>query len=232
MSNIHLTHRENGYCLLSGNGLEIGAFNEPATLPASCSVKYFDAISKEEATKLFPEINPDILVNVDYIGNLDTPGLVDFPDNNFDFVIMNHVIEHLANPIKTIGDLFRILKHGGKVVISAPDKDYTFDKNRKLTSISHLFEEYNNNVTEVSDEHYIDFIKAVHPELMQLSQEDIDIHIQSVKKRKEHAHVWDSESFSEFLKCSLLILKIDAINIYSSFGKENNIECFSVWKKI
>ena len=43
-----------------------------------------------------------------------------FPDNTFDFVISNHVIEHIENEEKFIEEITRVLKPDGKAIISAP----------------------------------------------------------------------------------------------------------------
>ena len=229
MSN--LKHRLDGYELLKGNGLEIGALNQPAAIPPRCKIDYCDALPKEEAIKLFPELNVNDLVDVKYVCDLDKKGLSTFDENTFDFVILNHVIEHVANPINVIEELFRITLDGGFVIISAPDKNYTFDKNRLLTPFSHLLEESGNNVTEVTDEHYIDFLRGVHPEVFHRSQEEIRRSIDNVKRRREHAHVWNSETFKEFLVMSLDMLNIKAACLFESTGEENHVEYFSVWKK-
>lgn len=44
-----------------------------------------------------------------------------FPDNEFDVITMNHVIEHLSNPIGTLKECWRILKPGGKLMIATPN---------------------------------------------------------------------------------------------------------------
>ena len=169
---MNLHHRKIGYQLLSGKGLEIGALHEKAELPAKCQVEYCDAITKEQAMKLFPEIKHHKLVDVKYICNLDEHGLNTFKNDAYDFIILSHVIEHVANPINVVKELFRVIKPGGIVLIAAPDKTYTFDKNRTITPFAHLLAEYKLGVKEVTDEHYIDFIKNVHPEKLQL--DDVD----------------------------------------------------------
>ncbi|MCB0785280.1 MAG: hypothetical protein KDC02_13865, partial [Flavobacteriales bacterium] len=58
----YLALREPGWALLSGHGLEVGALHEPAPLPVACTVEYVDAISREEAARLFPEIEAERLV--------------------------------------------------------------------------------------------------------------------------------------------------------------------------
>lgn len=44
-----------------------------------------------------------------------------FPDNHFDAVHSAHVIEHLYDPVALLGECFRILKPGGKLVIITPN---------------------------------------------------------------------------------------------------------------
>lgn len=44
-----------------------------------------------------------------------------WPDEFFDEINMSHVIEHLYNPRLELGRVFRMLKPGGKIVISTPN---------------------------------------------------------------------------------------------------------------
>tara|TARA_B100001248_G_scaffold255657_1_gene235678 strand:- start:4858 stop:5589 length:732 start_codon:yes stop_codon:yes gene_type:complete len=41
-------------------------------------------------------------------------------DQSYDFVICNHVLEHVSNDIKAIEEIYRILKKGGRAVIQVP----------------------------------------------------------------------------------------------------------------
>lgn len=41
-------------------------------------------------------------------------------DNTFDFVICNHVLEHIQDDAKAISELFRVLKPGGTAILQAP----------------------------------------------------------------------------------------------------------------
>lgn len=224
-------YRNIGYEYLKGNGLEIGALHQPASVPEHCNVEYCDANSKEEMKQMFPELNIEQMVDVDHICNLDKQGLTIFPDNSYDFVILNHVIEHVANPIKVIEEMNRITKDNGCIVISAPDKRFTFDIHRRITEPVHLLVEYERNVTEVSDLHYIDFLLGVDPNrLFRLNEEGQKELIEHVKNRREHAHVWDSNAFREFLHKCAEFLNINGECLYESTGDENNFEYFSVWK--
>ncbi len=226
-----ILHRWQGYKLLKGKGLEIGALHEPAQIPKECSIEYCDAQTKEELTQNFPELQGKTLVEVDHICDLDKQGLSIFAKDSYDFVILNHVIEHVANPIKTISELFRVVKPNGLVILSAPDKDFTFDKKRALTSFEHLQAEYNNNVMEVSNEHYMDFLTVVHPELLRLEPAEIQAHFNSIKQRREHAHVWNSRSFKDFLQKTFTLLNLPVKCVLEINSQQSGFEYFSVWQK-
>lgn len=45
------------------------------------------------------------------------------PDDHFDAITMNHVIEHLHDPVQTLKECARILKPGGRISISTPNFD-------------------------------------------------------------------------------------------------------------
>lgn len=51
-----------------------------------------------------------------------------FKDEEFDFILCNHVLEHIPNDTKAMQELFRILKHGGTAILQIPQ-----DLNRKET---------------------------------------------------------------------------------------------------
>lgn len=44
----------------------------------------------------------------------------DFPDNSFDAIICNHVLEHIPEDLTAMQELKRVLKHGGWAIIMVP----------------------------------------------------------------------------------------------------------------
>ena len=53
-----------------------------------------------------------------------------FKDNDYDFIMCNHVLEHIPNDIKAMQELYRILKPGGMAILQTPlemDRKVTFE---------------------------------------------------------------------------------------------------------
>ncbi|RKS96266.1 methyltransferase domain-containing protein [Chryseobacterium defluvii] len=55
----------------------------------------------------------------DYVQNMN---VLDIPyeDNHFDLVICNHVLEHIPEDTKAMGEIFRVLKPHGKAILQVP----------------------------------------------------------------------------------------------------------------
>ena len=56
-----------------------------------------------------------------------------FSDNEFDFIICNHVLEHIPDDTKAMQEIYRILAPGGTAILQVPykaDLEKTFEDNR------------------------------------------------------------------------------------------------------
>jgi predicted O-linked N-acetylglucosamine transferase (SPINDLY family)/GT2 family glycosyltransferase/ubiquinone/menaquinone biosynthesis C-methylase UbiE len=230
---LFLQIRREVYQTLSGKGFEIGAFEHPAELPSSCEVKYFDRISTEQAKDLFPEISHKKLPKVDITGDLDQRGLGQIPSESFDFVIMNHVLEHLFDPIQAIKECLRILKPGGSLVMSVPDKRFTFDFERKLTKWELLLNRYQKDLKKPKLENYEEIYKS-HPNLKgkKLSKTEKVSFLKDCMERREHLNVWDSKSFKTFLMKTLKFLRVEVDFEKEVSGDESHFEFLVHLKKI
>jgi ubiquinone/menaquinone biosynthesis C-methylase UbiE len=61
--------------------------------------------------------------NLGVRGTLGTLEEIKFPDNHFDAITMNAIIEHLYDPYSTMREVYRILKPGGLLWFDAPNED-------------------------------------------------------------------------------------------------------------
>lgn len=58
-------------------------------------------------------VQPDMIVNLEKIP-------YPFPDNEFDLIEADHVLEHLENPFAVMKEIHRIARNGARVIIRVP----------------------------------------------------------------------------------------------------------------
>lgn len=204
--------------------LEIGALNSPAPLSSSNTVEYLDCADADSLQTSFHEVSG--ITKPNYIVDIAAQPLP-FNDESYDVLIMNHVIEHIKNPIGVVLDCFRILKDDGLLIISCPDKRYTFDHNRNLTDISTLVYNYTNKCSTPTREDYLDFISHVSSDKANHKTED---RLTESLIRKEHIYVYTDDSFKNMMLKTVELGKIDVEPIYEAMSSQNNFEYFGVWR--
>lgn len=79
---------------------------------------------------------------------IDGTDLSALKTENYDFILSSHSLEHIANPLKAMKEWTRVLKTGGALCLVVPDKNFTFDHKRQVTSFSHLLDDYACNKAE------------------------------------------------------------------------------------
>jgi predicted SAM-dependent methyltransferase len=78
--------------------------------------RYLIKHAKVETADLFPGFYRDIDKNM---RKADITQL-HFPDNNFDIVIANHVLEHVSDDGEAMRELYRVLKNQGIAILQVP----------------------------------------------------------------------------------------------------------------
>ncbi|HBI02176.1 MAG TPA: hypothetical protein DDY18_11215 [Flavobacterium sp.] len=127
-------------------GLEIGPLCWPIVTKRESNGKiYYVDYSKaeylREKYKNNKAVNINEIVETDYLwGEKTLPEIVD--GRLFDYVIASHVIEHVPNMLGWLQEISEVLKDDGTLSLAIPDKRYTFDIKRELTSMGELIEAY------------------------------------------------------------------------------------------
>jgi SAM-dependent methyltransferase len=131
---------------------------------------------------------------------------IPYADESFSFILSEHVLEHISNPIKTIKEWLRVLKSGGKIFLFLPHRDRTNDKFRQLTTLEHLIDDYNKDVPYNDSTHFEDWWsnvveRGLMPDHYRHIPKDELINSASI-----HHHVWTEKEIIEL--CEHLGLKI------------------------
>lgn len=67
---------------------------------------------------------------------------IDAPNENFDFIICYHILEHIVDDQKAMAELFRVLKMGGKCYVQTPFKNGEIYENKKTTTPEERLREF------------------------------------------------------------------------------------------
>jgi predicted SAM-dependent methyltransferase len=152
-------------------------------------------MSVSDLRQQYPELGAVRLVEADIVDNGET--LSSIADNSWDFVIANHMIEHCQNPIGALENFLRVIKPGGFVYMGVPDKRYTFDIDRPLTSLDHLIRDYKEGPEWSKIGHYDEYVRLVD----KFPEEQVAGRMQHLLDMDYsiHFHVWTAETFPELL---------------------------------
>lgn len=208
---------------LSGEGIEIGALHRPVVAP-HLKIHYVDRLPYEEILKQYPELAELTIVKPDIIADAEL--LETIPDESQDFIIANHVIEHMRNPIQALLNWQRVLKPGGHLFLAAPDKRCTFDRERPYTNFEHIVSDYENPSDARDYEAFQEFALEVSCKtfgVRPVAESEIQAKHLWDTQYSIHYHVWDFDSFKEFLR--LFAERFDTwqmriTNVMPTFGDE------------
>ncbi len=186
---------------VSGSGIEIGAMTTPLRVPPGVRVRQVDRMSRESLIEqegpslVAAGLDPNDIPHIDAVD--DAAQLTSFADRSVDFVIANHVLEHLEDPVGALESLLRVIRPGGVLLLTLPDQRYSFDAARSVTTVEHLLIDHENGPVGSRQAHYEEWARLIEglPE-------------PSVKSRAEefarsdarhHFHVWRLRDFLALL---------------------------------
>jgi SAM-dependent methyltransferase len=126
-------------------GIEIGPLCRPIVEKKDGNIFYVDYADKAFLQKRYqhdPDVNIFEIVDTDGIWGANSLADAIREFSPVDYVIASHVIEHVPDVISWLQELDQVLMPGGRVSLVIPDKRYTFDFARSLTSIADLLGAY------------------------------------------------------------------------------------------
>jgi len=208
---------------LQGSGIEIGALDHPMIVPQGTNVLYVDHLDKDSLRRHYPELKNVEIVDVDIVANIDRLDSA-FPPNSLDFIILNHIIEHVDDPLGALIQFHKVLRIGGCLHLAVPDKRATFDRDRPRTLLSHCILDH-----EVSNElerekrkmlHYKEWVAKV-PQYYPKQQRDYQGNLEQLWEDRYciHLHVWEPNDWPE------IINYLNQINCPYSLLDYSNVFC-------
>ena len=190
---------------LRGDGIEIGALYRPQRVPPGAHVRFVDHGDEDELKRVYPDHDwvqePDV---VDEAERLDK-----FADESLDFVIANHVLEHVEDPVAALTAFIRVLRPGGIVFLTLPDPRYSFDGRRERTTVAHVLRDHRDGPEASRREHYEEWAHIVEG---LVDPGDIERRTAEFAREgtRNHFHVWELGTFIELLFALELPVAIEA----------------------
>jgi predicted SAM-dependent methyltransferase len=179
---------------LRGRGLEIGALNLPYPFLPGTEVLYSDVLSRDQVLSMYPGARvPDI--------QSDSQTFPTIADDSLDFIVANHVLEHVTSPIEALREWHRVLRVGGTLMLTLPDKRFTFDAPRKRTTLQHLMDDYR-SASDPRERNYSHLVEwATHVEKLTPGSDEWRRWIDDNYARgyAVHNHVWIARDILELL---------------------------------
>lgn len=190
---------------LRGDGIEIGAWCWPLRVPPQARVRYVDRASKADLVAAFDVPGPDpntAIPDTDVIDDAQT--LATFADASVDFVIANHVLEHLEDPVGALRNLMRVLRPDGVLFLTLPDARHSFDAGRARTTVEHVLRDHEEGPEASRREHYEEW--ATHIDASKTPDD------YAREDARHHFHVWALDDFLALLRALELPVEAAQVN--------------------
>jgi len=213
-------------------GLEVGPFTRATVYPSEAEMYYADYYSTEELKEQAKTLNipTESILDVHYV--LKTDELhVKLGNDKFDFIIANHVLEHVVDPFRWLKNLEPALKPNGRFLITLPDKRLSFDKFRSDTNLAHFIEDFLMGGERSINEHAID--AALYYDYGYVGKENDSaarLNLEFVQRSRleihpgMHVHVFQADNFLNkvllpFLAIGFLNLRLETFEFNESLGE-------------
>jgi SAM-dependent methyltransferase len=124
---------------------------------------------------------------------------IPYEDQKFDFILNEHVLEHVPNAIQALQEWRRVLKPNGVLFLFLPHPKRTFDHFRPITKLEHFLEDAKNKVDSSDDTHWEEWKRLVIDKGLAPHYQRYD-KSESLSSNLIHRHVFNIESTEQLLK--------------------------------
>lgn len=214
-------------------GIEVAPYHSPLAPKAqgfNClTLDVFDDERLQENARNDPHVADRItrIEHVDIVSSateLDEAIAARGELGSFDYIVSSHNFEHLPNPIRFLKACGKVLKPGGLLSMAIPNKRFTFDYSRALSSFTNVYRAFHENHAQPDAWTLFDFsanfakdvgqsptVKSTPKYANSLTKEfeGLKKRLESGPAQYEDAHVWvfTPESFISIIgDCTILKL--------------------------
>lgn len=217
------------------SGLEVGGpsriFRDGGFIPLYHIVKTLDGCNFSNCTlwEGTIESGQKYLYYPNKVGTqyvLEASDLSAIESSKYEFLLSCNCLEHVANPLRAVGEWLRVLKEDGILILILPNKNFCFDHNRPVSTFAHLLEDFNNNTTEDDLTHLNEILELHDLELDKKAGTKEEFRERSLKNfenRALHQHVFDLPLLIElFDHFNLMVLQMHEGKDLIIIGKKNS----------
>lgn len=228
--------------------LEIGPAGKPSIIGEN--VRYFDIMNREECLEWSIKNNEDIASvpnKIHYVSKECDMGII---QEKFDLIFSSHNLEHQINLIQHFSHLSRLLADDGIFACVVPDKRYTFDYFRDLTSLTDILCEHitrPNAITHSMKPVILHLTQSTHNNMVRHWEGDHGEYPFNVQKLENalsyyknnktvyldcHSWIFTDESFEEIFTAlyTMKYIQLNPIRIYNT-PRGSNSFCAIFQKK-
>ncbi len=193
------------YC--KGSGLEIVASDCPYPF-ANFKMDYADFFNEDrsgylEKNGFIPLMPPKCQLN-------------SVESNKYDFIYASHVLEHSSNPLRSLQDWVRVVRHGGVIYFVLPNKDKTYDRLRNTTPLKFLNEKFEGDDWAVSLDEVVLMVKQTtglpEYEVRESEFENLCNKITSHPDGTHHYSIFDPRSSLELVELVVSLFDLRLVN--------------------
>jgi SAM-dependent methyltransferase len=145
----------------------------------------------------------------------DAVSLQPIETGQYDFVASSHVLEHVANPMRSLEEQLRVTNDRGALLVVLPHGAASFDWRRSVTPFAHILEDYEKNVAEDDASHVEEFLQLIDLDVAAFpgGHDELAKHARNnLEHRVIHQHVFDEPLVAQMLNhLRLEVVSLDVL---------------------